>query len=425
MPVTQPPLHPTLEQLLVPGDPTATRANLQACLEQTAAAGGGVVELPATTFELSNALHIPSQVHLRGQGEQTILRPWSGPSTALVRDVGYGMVELWLENPEGFEPGVGVVVGDHNAFGYYETAATILWRRGNRIGLDTPCVHDYRIRPHARVTAVSSVVLFVDVRQARVSHLRITGQSGRKVEINGCRGGGIFMLRADDIHVHDLVVDGFGGEGISYQACRRTVIERVRTENNTGNGLHPGSGSYSFVMREIVSRNNGHCGVFYCMNLRYGLMEDGVIEKNAGPGISIGDLDTDQLIRRCTVTGNGGEGMIWRDDEGTADRVSLIDCRFAGNATTMTGNRAELSLPVAAEDLYLSGCRIEPAQDGAALHTAHARTRVVVAGGKGLDASHPAVQESPVLLERETPTWLERVPEDTDWHLPHRDGLVD
>jgi hypothetical protein len=401
----------------------ATRAAIQARIDALAADGGGVLQLPAGTFDLDNALHLRTGVTLRGEGEATVLRPVAaGPATMLARDVGYGMVELWLENPEGFDVGMGIVVGDDGAFGYYETAATIVWRRGQRIGLSTPCVHDYRLVKRAWVKATSSVVSFVDVRDAALEQVLITGPAQDPTPINGCRGGGVYMLRADDVTVRDVTVRGFPGEGVSYQACRRTILERVTTEDNAGNGLHPGSGALSFRMSDVVSRRNRGCGVFYCMNVHYGVLEDALIEDNYAQGISIGDMDSDQLIRRCTIRRNADSGMAWREDDpvGAAHRVAVVDCHLQANARTR-GPRAELFVPKRVDGIYLGGCTVEPGDGVVALISHDPDTRIDAAETTGLDG-HAAVDLGPRRPDREHPTWLKQAPAETDLHLPHPDA---
>ncbi len=399
-----------------------TRAVIQARIDAVAAGGGGVLQLSAATFDLDNALHMRTGVTLRGEGEATVLRPVAGPATMLARDVGYGMVELWLENPEGFDVGMGIVVGDDGAFGYYETAATIVWRRGQRIGLSTPCVHDYRLIKRAWVKATSSVVSFVDVRKAALEQVLITGPAKDPTPINGCRGGGVYMLRADDVTVRDVTVRGFPGEGVSYQACRRTILHRVTTEDNAGNGLHPGSGALSFRMSDVVSRRNRGCGVFYCMNVHYGVLEDALIEDNGAQGISIGDMDSDQLIRRCTIRRNGDSGMAWREDDpvGAAHRVAVVDCRLQANARTR-GPRAEVFVPTRVDGIYLGGCTVEATDGVAPLSSLDPQTRVYVADSKGLD-EHAAIEGGPRRPDREQPDWLAQPPEGTDLHLLHADA---
>jgi hypothetical protein len=233
------------------------------------------------------------------------------------------------------------------------------------------------------------------------------------------------MLRADDVTVRDVTVRGFPGEGVSYQACRRTILERVTTQENAGNGLHPGSGSIGFRMRDVVSRRNGRCGVFYCMNVHYGVLENALLEGNRLEGVSIGNMDSDQLLRSCTVRGNGGCGMSWRKDDvvAAAHRVALVDCRLEDNAVTAQDTRAELYIPTHVDDIYLGGCVVAPATGVSPLVCADPTTRITVAETQGLDESPGStVRRTTRQTKREQPPWLDQMPADADWHLPSPDA---
>jgi len=61
-----------------------------------------------------------------------------------------------------------------------------------------------------------------------------------------------------------VTVRNYNGDGISFQQCKDIVIDRCRCLENTGHGLHPGSGSVGAVIQNTTCRGNGMDGIYYC-----------------------------------------------------------------------------------------------------------------------------------------------------------------
>jgi parallel beta-helix repeat protein len=92
-----------------------------------------------------------------------------------------------------------------------------------------------------------------------------------------------------------------------------TVIDCI-SEDNTGLGFHPGSGSQRPVLRGNVARRNGTDGLFLCWRVRHGVFEGNRLEGNGRFGISIGHKDSDNLLRGNRVMRNGSNGVFFRDE---------------------------------------------------------------------------------------------------------------
>jgi len=308
-----------------------TNRQIQAAVDRVAAHGGGEVRLGPGVFMMEDSLHLRNHVRIVGKGEKTILRKCASVSSALSADLGYGHFDISLAEPDKFRVGMGVHIHDDRSGGFYDTVATLTWREGDRFGISRMLNHDYSRHANAIVQSIFPVISGYHLEDATVENLTIDGNKEENAYLNGCRGGGIFLLQAHNVKLKKLHVMNYNGDGISFQQCRGTRVEDCVIEQNTGFGLHPGSGSVGAVMRGNVCRNNGSDGIFYCLRVSYSLCEKNLIEDNGGFGISIGGRDTDHLIRQNTIRGNARAGIYFRAG----------DLPMAGNRNQIEGNLLE------------------------------------------------------------------------------------
>ncbi len=85
--------------------------------------------------------------------------------------------------------------------------------------------------------------------------------------------------------------------------------------DNTGLGMHPGSGSQRTVIRKnVLERNN--IGIFFCWGVQYGLAEKNTIRDNRECGISIGHRDHENIIRENEILNSGKTGILFRPERG-------------------------------------------------------------------------------------------------------------
>ncbi len=363
-----------------------TSQDIQAAVDRVAAQGGGEVFLPAGVYEMDDSLHLRSRVRVRGEGPKTILKKRPSVSSALSADLGYGHYDVSLAEPERFRAGMGVHVHDDRSGGFYDTVATLTWRKGDRFGLSRMLNHDYGRYANAVVTSIFPVISGYHLEDAAVEDLAIDGNKSQNAHLNGCRGGGVFLLQAHGVKLKGLHVKDYNGDGISFQQCRGTLVERCVLEGMTGLGLHPGSGSVGAVLRGNTCRNNGSDGIFYCLRVSYSLCEDNTIENNGGFGISIGGRDTDHLVRRNAVRGNAKAGIHFREHDaamaGSRNRleenVLENNCRKAGPA--------EIEIRGATCDIHVLKNTLRPgAREGkplAAVWVSGQAERIVVHGNR-------------------------------------------
>src|SRR6266852_57665 len=153
-----------------------------------------------------------------------------------------------------------------------------------------------------------------NVKNAGVEGLTIDGNQAKAEYVDGCRAGGIYLFESDNISVRHCVVRNYKGDGISFQVSQHVTVEDCLCENNTGLGIHPGSGSQHPVVRRNRSLNNGDDGLYVCWRVKHGRFEDNEIRGNHGVGVSIGHKDTDNLFRGNLITANAKAGVLFREE---------------------------------------------------------------------------------------------------------------
>jgi hypothetical protein len=326
-----------------------TSETIQAAIDRVGALGGGIVNLLPGTYIMNDSVHLRSNITLRGQGDETVLWKPASISSPVIHANGYGLYAVCVAEPEKFPVGSGVYITDDHSVGFYDTVATISWKRGNELGLTRSLHHDITEAANGRVISVYPLISGYDLEHAAVENLVIDGNAKQNEFLNGCRGGGIFLLRAHHVQIRNVTVKHYNGEGISFQQCTDTLVEYCSCIDNTGNGLHPGSGSVGFVFRGTTCSRNGNNGIFYCLRVSYSHCEDCVIEDNENDGLSIGHRDTDAVIRRNRIASNGRHGIYIRKDSYNMsghrtvveDNVFHTNCRRDGESDILIASAVE------------------------------------------------------------------------------------
>ncbi len=335
-----------------------TNVHIQCAIDRMAFLGGGTVELSKGTFTLSDAVHMRSNVQLRGQGDGTVLMKDKMRKASVGTFLGFGHYDIIVDKPDIFEHGDGIIIGDDNSFGFYQTTGTLVRRDGDVWFTSNPHAHDYLKKANGFVKTLFSGVSAVDVNDAKVSDLVIDGNAGTNERLNSCRGGGFFAHRANRIEVENIKVRDFNGEGFSFQTCDDMKLVSCLAERCTGNGFHPGSGSNRFLVSSCVARGCGQNGLFYCLRARYGTLEDCLFERNKGHGVSIGGRDTDNMNRKLVIRRNGGAGIYLRDEtvETAPHRNIIAGCKIENNC--QKDGEAEIVLQGSVQGISITGNRI-------------------------------------------------------------------
>ncbi len=289
---------------------------LQAAVDYVGSLGGGVVEIGDGEFQMRDSLHLRAHVTVRGHGAKTILKKARAASSALELDGDFGEEQITVKKPEGFAVGDGVAVWDNTSYGFHRTVARITGRNGNTFSLSVPLISDCLVGGAAVAATVYPVISGQDLDGVRVESLTIEGNQAENVNLDGCRGGGIYLYRCSGAVIDHCTVRHYHGDGISFQQSNDVTVTGCVSEGNVSLGFHPGSGSQRPVVRDCIARGNGDDGLYLCWRVKNGVFEGNTLEGNGRYGISIGHKDTDNLLRNNKVLGNGSDGVFFRNESG-------------------------------------------------------------------------------------------------------------
>jgi hypothetical protein len=171
----------------------------------------------------------------------------------------------------------------------------------------------------------------------------------------------VFVYQSRRVVVRGVEIRQFRGDAVSFQQDIDVTVEACHMHDNTGGGIHPGSGSVRYVMANNHVHDNGGFGIFYCLRTTHSLCRNNVIERNGKAGISIGERDTDHWVEGNTIRANGGPGIVFREPVHCGgDRVRLWSNTISGNCRKE--GAAEIDLSHDVHRIHLSANAIFPAK---------------------------------------------------------------
>lgn len=287
---------------------------LQAAVDYIAGLGGGIVEIGPGEYTMYDALHVRSNVTIKGFKDKTILRKADCVVSDLSADGDFGEEQITVADPAGFKVGAGVAVWDDDAGGFHTTTARITGQRDNTFSISKPLMADCMVSNHAKAATVFPVISVYDAENIRIEGLTIDGNMAGNVPLNGCRGAGIFLYRGHNAVIQRCTVRDYNGDGIGFQQSNDVTVIDCLCERNAALGMHPGSGSQRPTVRDCTLKNNGTDGLFLCWRVKYGTFENNVMVQNGRFGISIGHKDSDNLFRKNVVMKNKENGIFFRNE---------------------------------------------------------------------------------------------------------------
>src|ERR1051326_5761982 len=398
-----------------------TNAVLQRAVDAVAAAGVGVVEIPAGIYRMDDALHMRTGVQVVGDGKAVLLKVPS-ISSALVDYIGYGHYEFTVAEPEKFKVGMGVLITDKNAGGFYETTATIIGQKGRLFFIDRMLNHDYVPFNEGRVNTLFPLIDGYGARDFSVSSLVLDGNVEETRRLSGCRGGCVFLLNCHNVQLDGIEARHYLGDGISFQQCTDISVTNCYVHDLRGCGLHPGSGSVRYVFRKNRVIKNANSGLFYCLRTTHSRCEENVIEENGAEGISVGERDTNHAILNNAIRNNGGPAINFRKFEHQGgDDVFIQDSRIERNC--QKEGEHEIVIPDGLHRIWIHSNTITPAK-GKALSAGATATDIVFA--ENVVSGHPQISTDVVgnaasvkfaLPSGQLSVGPEAAPEDSARHL--------
>src|ERR1043166_9118268 len=227
---------------------------LQAAVDYIAGLAGGTVEIGPGEYKMRDSLHLRSFVTVRGTRDKTILRKSKGTVSPLLLDGDYGEEQVTVRAGEGFEVGDGIAVWDSQSGGFHTTVGRITGRNGNTFSFDMPLNADCMVANKAQAATVFPIVSGCNIEGAGIENLIVDGNKAENVNLNGCRGAGIYLYRGFGTMIANCTVRNYHGDGISFQQSNDVMVKNCVSEDNAGLGIHPGSGSQRPIVRECVAR---------------------------------------------------------------------------------------------------------------------------------------------------------------------------
>lgn len=289
---------------------------IQAAVDSVARMGGGTVHLKAGTYRLRNAVYLQTGVNVTGEGDKTVLIKEPSVMTPLKLDSDWYDQEITLHDASGFRVGDGVCLRAKDAKTGRQTVIkrTLVARSGNRFKLDKALRENLWQMNEATCTTLFPLLSGELVNDVRIENLVLDGNREHNAELDGNYAGCIFLQDCNRFNISGVTARNNHGDGISWQICHDVIVENCVSENNSGLGLHPGSGSQRPIIRNSTLRGND-IGIFFCWGVKYGLAEGNQIEGNR-VGISIGHRDTDNLVTGNTIRGSKVNGLLFRPERG-------------------------------------------------------------------------------------------------------------
>lgn len=308
---------------------------IQAAVDSVARLGGGTVHIRAGTYRFRNAVYLQSGVNLVGDGAATILIKEPSATSNLDADSDWYDQEITIKDPAEFRLGDGVCLRSKDSKTGVSTVLkrTLIARSGNRFKLDKPLRENFWQLNTATCSTLFPILSGEFVDDIRIEHLVLDGDREHNAELDGNYAGCIFLQDCNRIQIRDVTARNYHGDGISWQICHDVVVENCVSENHTGLGLHPGSGSQRPIIRNNTVRGND-IGIFFCWGVKYGLAEKNVITSNR-VGVSIGHRDTDNLITENRIESSKQAGVLFRPERGASfagHRNRLENNQFVDNA---------------------------------------------------------------------------------------------
>ncbi|MHC1766603.1 MAG: right-handed parallel beta-helix repeat-containing protein [Verrucomicrobiia bacterium] len=303
---------------------------IQAAVDYVARLGGGTVKLRPGTYRLRNAVYLQSKVRLLGSGRDSVLIKEPSVKSDLAEDSDWYDQEITLADASGFAVGDGVCLRAKNPHTGANTVIkrTLIARTGNRFKLDRPLRENLWTMGNASASTLFPILSGEFISDVTIENLTLDGNRSHNDNLDGNYAGCIFLQDCSRITIRGVRAINFNGDGMSWQICHDVLVEDCVSDNHTGLGLHPGSGSQRTIIQNCRLVGND-IGIFFCWGVKYGLAGNNKIIGNR-VGVSIGHRDTDNLVTGNEIVDSRHTGILFRPERGKD---------FAGNRNRIENNR--------------------------------------------------------------------------------------
>lgn len=296
-----------------------TEKALQAAVDYVTRFGGGTVKILPGTYKLRNSVYLAPNIRILGSGDDSILIKEPSVKAKLAADSDWYDQEITLVDAKGFQVGDGVCLrtkNPHNG-GVDVAKRTLIARSGNRFKLDKALRQNFWEMGDSTAATLFPIFSGEFIADVTIENVVLDGNKANNENLDGNYAGCIFLQDCNRFNIRNVTARNFNGDGISWQICHDVVVENCRSLDNTGLGLHPGSGSQRPVIRNNVLERND-IGIFFCWGVKFGLAEKNKIDGNKSYGVSIGHRDNNNLVVDNDILASGKVGVLFRPERGKA-----------------------------------------------------------------------------------------------------------
>jgi hypothetical protein len=276
---------------------------------------GGTVKIDEGVFTMMAPVRMRSNVRLTGSGVKTILKRIDGYRSKFVIDADYGELKVTVEDASKFKPGMSIQISNKPFAECWDVSTAVITDVvKDTLYFDTHLIRDYEAKLDGIVSNAGSCVSVYGVHDVVISDLSIDGNKDKNYLLDGCNGGGIAIIKSNNVVVDGVVVKDFNGEGITWQITNNVNIRNCEISGCTNMGLHPGTGSPNTVIENTKSHHN-KVGLFICWRVQNSIVRNNIFADNLTNGISTGHKDSDVLFEGNTINGNGADGVYIREED--------------------------------------------------------------------------------------------------------------
>ena len=311
----------------------STEKVVQAAVDSIARWGGGTVRILAGTYRFRNSVYLQNNVRILGAGLDSTIIKEPSLMAKLSEDSDWFDQEITFLNAAGFEIGDGIClrVKDASNGSTEVIKRTLVARSGNRFKLDRALRKNVWLMGEPKVETLFPLFSGENISGVAIENIALDGNKAKNGNLDGNYAGCIWLQDCERITMRNVTARNYNGDGISWQVCHDVLVEDCTSQDHTGLGLHPGSGSQRSLIRRNHMTGNDQ-GLFFCWGVKWALAEKNTIENSKRYGISIGHHDTDNVVRDNDVRGSGQVGILFRKERTAA---------FQGNRNRIEKNRID------------------------------------------------------------------------------------
>lgn len=276
---------------------------LQAAVDYVSRFGGGTVQILPGIYTLRNSVFLPSNIRIRGSGEDSVITKIASESVALADDSDWYDQEITLEKGSGFRVGDGVALQAKNADHGGKTVIkrTLVARQGNRFKLNDGLREYLWLSTSATCSSLFPLLTSENNSNIVIEDITLDGNRKNNAHLDGNSGGCVFIQDCNRCTFKGVTARNNNGDGISFQICHDIVVKDCHCHDNADLGVHPGSGSQRpLIVNNRLERNN--LGLFWCWGVKHGRAEGNRI-LNSGGDNGIG-IDIQGKTKNISIVGN-------------------------------------------------------------------------------------------------------------------------